>query len=301
MKKLAPIVISSVLASVSVFAPSVSAQTLNHAQVYEPSISGLGCIDAGPSEEFCFLLSGTGPEFLDAEILEFDSPYPLEYRQEEYSPVVNFRHGINVKLRPEKIYPAKFYVPTKVRVLYTDGSSEVVTGNFPISPLVSLVSGTPIQPTSSPKTTPTVTKTVTVTPAPKTVTETATVTEKVQTPGDAVTVTATPAPKTVTETATVTEKVQTPGDAVTVTATPAPKTVTETATVTEKVQAPGSVVTTTVSKAAAPVTVTNTVKVDESGSSTGSIVALVIGLLALLGGIGAAVMGNQQILNALPI
>ncbi|GAA3521850.1 hypothetical protein NUW87_04830 [Corynebacterium pilbarense] len=47
-------------------------------------------------------------------------------------------------------------------------------------------------------------------------------------------------------------------------------------------------------------TVTKTVKEEQAGSSTGSIIALVIGLLGLIGGLGAALVGNPQLRAALP-
>ena len=125
------------------------------------------------------------------------------------------------------------------------------------------------------------------------------------------TVTATPAAPEAPKTVTVTQDAH------------EPLTVTSTATVTEELKplppvtetvtaSPAAVVTTTVTEIApAPVTVTaapeapKTVTVtqapkEKEGSSTGSIISLVIGLLGLLGGIGAAVVGNPQLRAALP-
>lgn len=49
------------------------------------------------------------------------------------------------------------------------------------------------------------------------------------------------------------------------------------------------------------VTVTQAPTAEEkNGSSTGSIIALVIGLLGLIGGVGAALVGNPQLRATLP-
>ena len=160
----------------------------------------------------------------------------------------------------------------------------------------------------------TTTATVTAEPVTATVTDvqtvaktadpvTTTVTEKANPVTTTVTEKANPVTTTVTEkanpvTATVTKTVDTPESAATVT-------------LTEKAEA--EVVTTTVVKPATPSTetvtvtespeaaiVTKTVKEEQAGSSTGSIIALVIGLLGLIGGLGAAVVGNPQLREALP-
>lgn len=187
---------------------------------------------------------------------------------------------------------------------------------------------------------PTVTKNVTITStqAPRTLTVTKAVTEKVEIPTTvtanvapvATTVTVTPEapapstvtvtqkvpqPLTVTSVITVTEEFkQAPQVTETVTAPPVAgttRTVTEKAiapiTVTAAPEAPQTVTVTPVPKTvtAAPeapqtVTVTQAPKVEENGSSTGSIIALVIGLLGLIGGVGAALVGSPQLRAALP-
>ena len=66
---------------------------------------------------------------------------------------------------------------------------------------------------------------------------------------------------------------------------------------------PNSPVTATITETLAPtktVTVTQNPKQENNGSSTGSIIALVIGLLGLIGGVGAALVGNPQLRAALP-
>lgn len=161
---------------------------------------------------------------------------------------------------------------------------------------------------------------LTVTLPPSTVTETITeslppltVTEKLT---EATTVTETAAPATVASTTnekansvttTVTENAVPVTTTVTESAAPVTTTVTQaqtvvktldsvTATVTEN----AAPVTTTVTEKAEAATVTKTIKEEQTGSSTGSIVALVIGLLGLIGGLGAAVVGNPQLRNVLP-
>lgn len=66
---------------------------------------------------------------------------------------------------------------------------------------------------------------------------------------------------------------------------------------------PNSPVTATITETLAPtktVTVTQSPKQENNGSSTGSIIALVIGLLGLIGGVGAALVGNPQLRATLP-
>ena len=165
-KATALVVAASVAMSALVNPVGLTAQEITAADLYEPSITPIGALEAGPTEELSFFLSDEGPEFLDMEILEFDSPYPVTYRVETLN---GFREYINITLEKKKIYPAAFNVPVKVRVNYTDGSSEIVTGDFPIHPLASLVADSPAAPKSSTQqTTAPVTKTVTktVTPAP---------------------------------------------------------------------------------------------------------------------------------------
>lgn len=223
------------------------------------------------------------------------------------------------------------------RAVYSDGSTDPVafelTATNPQTKTTapkstapkatsSKVPATPSKPAAS-----TVTRTVTVAP------ETITVTSTVNAPQPTVTltpsavtetVTESVLPLTVTETSTeartVTEKAEPVTATVTEKAAPVTTTVTKTvdapesaATVTLTEKAEAEVVTTTVVKPATPstetvtvtespeaATVTKTVKEEQAGSSTGSIIALVIGLLGLIGGLGAAVVGNPQLREALP-
>lgn len=277
MKRLAPLAALMVMVTSASIATPANAADLTHAELYSPKISNMGCLDAGPADSFCFVLSGQGPEFYDMQILEFNPPYPVEYEKET---IEGFRHTIDVRLQPKKIYPAHFEVPIKIRVTYNDGTSEIVVGALPIKPLATLVSGAPIAPATSAKPTRAVTKTVTATAPARTVTETATLTKSVEVPGgtSTVTVTSTPAATTVTKTQTVT-KAGTPANSTTVTVTEPPVTTTvnaapETVKVTE---------TKTVSAAANP----------ENGSSmsAGAITGIIFALLAVLGA-GAFALQN---------
>ena len=307
MKRLAPLAALMVMVTSASIATPANAADLTHAELYSPKISNMGCLDAGPADSFCFVLSGQGPEFYDMQILEFNPPYPVEYEKET---IDGFRHTIDVRLQPKKIYPAHFEVPIKIRVTYNDGTSEIVVGALPIRPLATLVSGAPIAPATSAKPTRAVTKTVTATAPTRTVTETATVTKSVEVPGgtSTVTVTSTPAAATVTKTQAVTKKVEPAGDAstVTVTSTPAAATVTKTQTVT-KAGTPANSTTVTVTEP--PVTTTvnaapDTVKVTEtktvsaaanpengSSMSAGAVTGIIFALLAVLGA-GAFALQN---------
>ena len=160
----------------------------------------------------------------------------------------------------------------------------------------------------------TTTATVTAEPVTATVTDVQTVAKTADPVTTTVTEKAEPVTTTVTEkaepvTTTFTEKAN-PVTATIIKTVDAPETA-ATVTLTEKAEA--EVVTTTVVKPATPstetVTVTEspeaatgtkTVKEEKAGSSTGSIIALVVGLLGLIGGLGAAVMGNPQLRAALP-
>ena len=277
MKRLAPLAALMVMVTSASIATPANAADLTHAELYSPKISNMGCLDAGPADSFCFVLSGQGPEFYDMQILEFNPPYPVEYEKET---IDGFRHTIDVRLQPKKIYPAHFEVPIKIRVTYNDGTSEIVVGALPIRPLATLVSGAPIAPATSAKPTRAVTKTVTATAPTRTVTETATVTKSVEVPGgtSTVTVTSTPAAATVTKTQTVT-KAGTPANSTTVTVTEPPVTTTVNA-------APDTVKVTetkTVSAAANP----------ENGSSmsAGAVTGIIFALLAVLGA-GAFALQN---------
>lgn len=245
-KATALVVAASVAMSALVNPVSPTAQEITAADLYEPSITTSGALEAGPTEKLSFFLVSQGPEFLDMEILEFDSPYPVAYRVETLN---GFGDYIYISLEKKKIYPAAFNVPVKVRVNYTDGSSEIVTGDFPIHPLAALVSDNPAAPKTSTKQTAapaTETVTKTVTPAPVAAPTTKVITTTV-TPAP-VTTTVTPAPVTTTVTpapvtATVTSAApttKTETTAVTETET-SPVTVTETAT--ETVSQPAPVIT----------------------------------------------------------
>lgn len=172
--------------------------------------------------------------------------------------------------------------PVTTTVTETVSVPTTVTVNTTATPVVTTVTAT--QAASAPST-------VTVTqdePQSATVTRTVTVTDDLK-QARPVTETVT-ASSVVRVTRTVTEKPLAP---VTVTAAPeAPRTVTvppATKTVTAAPEAPQTV------------TVTQAPKAEEkNGSSTGSIIALVIGLLGLIGGIGAALVGNPQLRAALP-
>ncbi|WP_267208328.1 hypothetical protein [Corynebacterium sp. Marseille-P8863] len=301
-KATALVVAASVAMSALVNPVGLTAQEITAADLYEPSITPIGALEAGPTEELSFFLSDEGPEFLDMEILEFDSPYPVTYRVETLN---GFREYINITLEKKKIYPAAFNVPVKVRVNYTDGSSEIVTGDFPIHPLASLVADSPAAPKSSTQqTTAPVTKTVTktVTPAPVAAPTTKVITTTV-TPAP-VTTTVTPAPVTttvtpaapaaktemaaVTVTETATETVSQPAPVITEAAEKQAPTVT--------VTAPATTVTKTVEKPAKP----NAQQDKGSSLSTGAIVGIVLAILAAAGGAAAAVAGDVLPAGILP-
>ncbi|MGV0375199.1 hypothetical protein ACUY2P_06410 [Corynebacterium hadale] len=319
-KATALVVAASVAMSALVNPVGLTAQEITAADLYEPSITPIGALEAGPTEELSFFLSDEGPEFLDMEILEFDSPYPVTYRVETLN---GFREYINITLEKKKIYPAAFNVPVKVRVNYTDGSSEIVTGDFPIHPLASLVADSPAAPKSSTQqTTAPVTKTVTktVTPAPVAAPTTKVITTTV-TPAP-VTTTVTPVPVTTTVTpAPVTTTVTPAPVTTTVTpAAPAAKTemaaVTVTETATETVSQPAPVITEAAEKQAPTVTVTapattvtktvekpakpNAQQDKGSSLSTGAIVGIVLAILAAAGGAAAAVAGDVLPAGILP-
>ncbi|PAT07490.1 hypothetical protein [Corynebacterium hadale] len=310
-KATALVVAASVAMSALVNPVGLTAQEITAADLYEPSITPIGALEAGPTEELSFFLSDEGPEFLDMEILEFDSPYPVTYRVETLN---GFREYINITLEKKKIYPAAFNVPVKVRVNYTDGSSEIVTGDFPIHPLASLVADSPAAPKSSTQqTTAPVTKTVTktVTPAPVAAPTTKVITTTV-TPAP-VTTTVTPVPVTTTVTPAPVTTTVTP-------AAPAAKTemaaVTVTETATETVSQPAPVITEAAEKQAPTVTVTapattvtktvekpakpNAQQDKGSSLSTGAIVGIVLAILAAAGGAAAAVAGDVLPAGILP-
>lgn len=136
----------------------------------------------------------------------------------------------------------------------------------------------------------TVTETITESASPITVTEKSTVAHTVTEVATPVTVVSTIVEKAIPVTTTVTENTAPVSTTVTEKAAPVTTTVTESATP----------VTTTVTEKAEAATVTKTVKEEQAGSSTGSIITLVIGLLGLIGGLGAAVLGNPQLREALP-
>ncbi|WP_144413530.1 hypothetical protein [Corynebacterium epidermidicanis] len=62
-----------------------------------------------------------------AEILKFDSPYPLTYQEEAF--IVG--SYIKVAVEPKAIYPAICYVDTAVLVIYQDGTTDFASGKLP--------------------------------------------------------------------------------------------------------------------------------------------------------------------------
>ncbi|WJY97316.1 hypothetical protein [Corynebacterium fournieri] len=326
MKKTSALLAAIAVSFTAVTAPASDGQELSHADLYEPRVYSIGSLSAGPSDNLVTLIVNEGPEFADLDILEFESPYPVTYERIR-NPIVNFNDKIYLRLEQKMIYPEEFEIAVKLLVHYNDGSSEEVEGSFPVHPLPALVSGNPkpsatTKQSTSPVATKTVVKTTTVT-AEASAPVTTTVTQKINAPttvtetAEAATTTTTVTKKAAPVTATVTETVEAATATVTETiSVPAPAetaTVTKTAeaeTVTTTVQQAPVTATETVTATAAPATVevtktvpTTVVKASndgQSGSSTGSIVALVLGLLALIGGVGAAVAGNPQLLANLP-
>ncbi|MDC7109513.1 hypothetical protein [Corynebacterium afermentans] len=182
--------------------------------------------------------------------------------------------------------------PITVSIRFPDGSSgEYTLDVFAVPP----VDEPDVAPTREPDVAPWEPETIyPEEPVVVTVTETIQVPTTVKTAvTNVATTTATP------PTVTVTEK---PKPAVTTTVTNVATTTATppTVTVTGK---PNSPVTATITETLAPtktVTVTQSLKQENNGSSTGSIIALVIGLLSLIGGVGAALVGNPQLRAALP-
>lgn len=150
-------------------------------------------------------------------------------------------------------------------IAYADGSAETVS--------VDLVSGHPAESPTAPAT-------------------------SAQSPAKTTSVITTVTQKANPVTTTVTEVVEAPESAATVTLTE--KAEVETVTTTVSKPSTASVETVTRTDSFGPATVTTTVKDEQTGSSTGSIIAAVIGLLGLIGGIGVALVGNPQLRASLP-
>ncbi|WP_193025147.1 hypothetical protein [Corynebacterium casei] len=251
--------------------PSAFSQTdmgnWSQAEIYETKVArglGTGGVEWGTGR---YIHSTDGSEYVDyVSIISLEIPYPgIEFRRNERwgdpSP-----DSFQFRLTGGAIYPASIDLQATIRVVYADGSYEDAAGSTSITPIASLVAGSPASPTTTllAPPIPTTTETVTVTPEPsEPVTETVTVTPEPSEP--------------VTETVTVTPEPSEP--------------VTETVTVTPEPSEPVTETVTVTPEPSEPVTETVTVTPEPGGSSSenngaGGLIAAVLAIIAAVGGVG---------------